>query len=163
MVQISRRRFVLSTTAGVAAASCAVDAARSDEVTLKTVSAWTEGTAFSRAFERFVARVNETGKGVIKLNYLGGGSKILNPFDMGQALRRGVFDVLNTNSAYYSNLIPESNAIKLCRVPMQKLRANGGFDYINKIIAEKVNAYWLGQAKGDVPFHVYLGTRAAKI
>ena len=163
MVQISRRRFVVSTAAGAAAASFAGSAAKSQEVTLKTVSAWTEGTAFSRAFERFVGRVNETGKGVIRLNYLGGGGKILNPFDMGQALRRGVFDVLNTNSAYYSNLIPESNAIKLARASIQKLRANGGFDYVNNIIAEKVNAYWLGQGKGYVPFHVYLGARAAKV
>ena len=30
-------------------------------------------------------------------------------------------------------------------------------------MAEKVNAYWLGQAKGYVPFHVYLGARAAKV
>ena len=163
MVQISRRRFVVSTAAGAAVASFTSGAAMSQEVTLKTVSAWTEGTAFSRAFERFVGRVNETGKGVIKLNYLGGGGKILNPFDMGQALRRGVFDVLNTNSAYYSNLIPESNAIKLSRASIQKLRDNGGFDYVNKIMAEKVNAYWLGQAKGYVPFHVYLGARAAKV
>ena len=163
MVQISRRRFVVSTAAGVAAACFSAGVAKSQEVTLKTVSAWTEGTAFSRAFERFVGRVNEAGKGVIKLNYLGGGSKILNPFDMGQALRRGVFDVLNTNSAYYSNLIPESNAIKLSRVSIQELRSNGGFDYVNNIMAEKVNAYWLGQAKGYVPFHVYLGARAAKV
>jgi TRAP-type transport system periplasmic protein len=160
MSTISRRSFVI---AGAAATLTAPHVAKATEVTLKTVSAWTEGTAFSRAFERFVGRVNETGKGVVKLNYLGGGSKILNPFDMGQAVRRGVFDVLNTNSAYYSNLIPESNAIKLSRLSIQKMRANGAYDYINKIINEKVNAYWLGQGKGDVPFHVYLGARAKTI
>src|SRR5262249_21670850 len=121
MARISRRGFV-ATAASAAVVSSRP--ARAQEATLKTASAWTEGTAFSRAFERFVARVNETGGGVIKINYLGGGSKILNPFDMGQALRRGVFDMINTNSAYYSNLIPESNAIKLSRVPIQKLRQN---------------------------------------
>lgn len=162
MKRMSRRSFVIA-GAGAAATLSAPHVATAAEVTLKTVSAWTEGTAFSRAFERFVGRVNDTGKDVIKLNYLGGGSKILNPFDMGQALRRGVFDVLNTNSAYYSNLIPESNAIKLARASIQKLRSNGGFEYVNKLMAEKVNAYWLGQGKGYVPFHVYLGARAAKV
>jgi TRAP-type C4-dicarboxylate transport system substrate-binding protein len=160
MGRISRRGFV---TAAASAMVISARPARAQEVTLKTVSAWTEGTAFSRAFERFVSRVNETGGGVIKLNYLGGGGKILNPFDMGQALRRGVFDMINTNSAYYSNLIPESNAIKLSRVPIQKLRQNGGYEYLNGLIGQKVNAHFLGQGKGDVPFHVYLGARAAKV
>lgn len=158
----TRRNLLLSTAAG--AASLGLPAVvRAEEVVLKTVSAWTEGTAFSRAFERFVARVNETGKGVVRLNYLGGGSKVMSPFDMGQALRRGVFDVLNTNSAYYSNLIPEMNAIKLARVPIEQVRKNGGHEYINKIIGEKVNAHWLGNAKGYVPFHVYLSGKAREV
>lgn len=161
MKRISRRTFVAS--AAGAAALMTGSRAQAQEVTLKTASAWTEGTAFSRAFERFVGRVNDTGKGVIKINYLGGGSKILNPFDMGQALRRGVFDIINTNSAYYSNLIPESNAIKLARAPIQKLRQNGGYEYLNGLINQKVNAQFLGQGKGYVPFHVYLGARAAKV
>ncbi len=160
MARFSRRGFVAAAASAMVVSS---RPARAQEVTLKTASAWTEGTAFSRAFERFVGRVNETGGGVIKINYLGGGSKILNPFDMGNAVRRGVFDMINTNSAYYSNLIPESNAIKLSRVPIQKLRQNGGYEYLNKLIGQKVNAHFLGQGKGDVPFHVYLGARAAKV
>jgi TRAP-type transport system periplasmic protein len=162
MNNLTRRKMVLSSA--VAGAGLAVpNVARSQEVTLRTVSAWTEGTAFSRAFERFVSRVNETGKGVVRLNYLGGGAKIMSPFDMGQALRRGVFDMLNTNSAYYSNLIPEMNAIKLARVPIEQLRKNGAHDYLNKLLALKVNAYWLGNAKGYVPFHVYLSAKAPSI
>lgn len=160
-MKLSRRKFLAS--AAVTSFAVSTRPAFAQEVTLKTVSAWTEKTAFSRAFERFVARVNETGKGVVQLNYLGGGSKIMNPFDLGQALRRGVFDMINTNSAYYANLMPESNSIKLARVPIAKLRSNGGYEYLNKLAGEKANAFWLGQGKGYVPFHVYLSSKATAI
>ena len=134
-------------------------AAYSQEVTLRAVSSWTEKTAFSRVFERYVDRVNETGKGVIQFNYLGGGSKIMNVFDMGQALRRGVFDVLNTTSGYYGNLMPEANAMKLKRVSYREFRENGGYEFFNGLINQKVNAHWVARGKGDVPFNVYLGER----
>jgi TRAP-type transport system periplasmic protein len=162
MVNVTRRKLMVSGVVGAATLGFPA-IARSDEVVLRTVSAWTQGTAFSRAFERFVSRVNETGKGVVRLNYLGGGSKIMSPFDMGRAIRRGVFDMLNTNSAYYSNLIPEMNAMKLARVSLTQLRKNGGHNYLNGLIEQKVNAFWLGSAKGYVPFHVYLSGKARKV
>src|SRR5690242_16180997 len=83
---ISRRRLLKSSVAGAAAMSLAARAAHGQEVTLRAVSAWTKGTAFSAPFERYVERVNETGKGIIQLNYLGGGAKIMNVFDMGKSL-----------------------------------------------------------------------------
>lgn len=162
---ISRRTFVsTSLVAGAAAGLGFPSIVRGQETTvLRTVSAWTEETAFSRAFERFIERVNETGEGVIQLNYLGGGAKVMNVFEMGQALRRGVFDVLNTNSAYYSSIMPESNAIKLTRVPMAELRENGTFEFLQSLTEQKMNAYFLGRGKGDVPFHVYLSDRAPRV
>lgn len=162
--RISRRTFVSTGLAVGAVAGIGMPSiARGEETVLRTVSAWTEGTAFSRAFERFVERVNETGKGVVQLNYLGGGAKVMNVFEMGQAVRRGVFDVLNTNSAYYSSIMPEANAIKLTRVPMAELRENGTYEFLQELIKEKVNAHYLGRGKGDVPFHVYLGPNSPEV
>jgi TRAP-type C4-dicarboxylate transport system substrate-binding protein len=153
---ITRRKVLASAAAGGAMALMP-RAAHSQEVTLRAVSAWTEKTAFSRVFERFVEHVNETGKGKVQFQYLGGGSKIMSVFDMGQALRSGVFDVLNTTSGYYGNLMPEANAMKLKRVSYKEFRENGGYDFFNEILGQKVNAHWLGRAKGDVPFNVYFG------
>src|SRR5690606_2065723 len=129
------------------------------ELTIRAVSAWTQGTAFSNEFERFVERVNETGKGIIQINYLGGGAKIMNVFDMGQAVKNGVFDILNTNSGYYSNLMPESSTIKLQRVSFAELKKNGGYDFLNGLMNKKVNAHWLGRGKGTIPFHIYLSKK----
>ena len=95
---ISRRGLLKSSVAGATSTVLGARIGRSQEVTLRAVSAWTEGTAFSVPFERYVDRVNETGKGVIQLNYLGGGAKIMNVFDMGKVasqrrVRRAQFDV----------------------------------------------------------------------
>ena len=46
--------------------------APAQEVNLRAVSSFAEGTEFSKNFERFVEKVNNDGKGVIKINYIGG-------------------------------------------------------------------------------------------
>jgi TRAP-type C4-dicarboxylate transport system substrate-binding protein len=160
---ISRRRLLKSSVAGAAAMSLAAGAAHGQEVTLRAVSAWTKGTAFSAPFERYVERVNETGKGIIQLNYLGGGAKIMNVFDMGKSLRSGVFDVLNSTSGYYGDLMPEANAMKLKRVSYAEFRKKGGYDFFDMLLREKVNAHWIARGKGDVPFHLYLSEHAPVI
>ena len=154
--------LVTSLAAGTVMAP-GIKSANAQEVTLRAVSAWTEGTAFSRPFERWVQRVNETGKGVIQINYLGGGAKIMNIFDMGAALRRGVFDILNTTAGYYSSLMPEANAMKLAKTDMKKMRSNGAYEYYEKILNQKVNAHWLGQTKGMIPFYAFLSPKAPKV
>lgn len=159
-MKLSRRQLINSSAAAGVALAAGVRPARSQEVTLRAVSAWTAGTAFSKPFERYVERVNETGKGVIRFNYLGGGAKIMNVFDMGKSLRAGVFDVLNTTSGYYGDLMPEANAMKLKRIPYSEFRARGGYDYFDKLLAQKVNAHWIARGKGDVAFNLYLSERA---
>ncbi|TFL14864.1 ABC transporter substrate-binding protein [Pusillimonas caeni] len=149
------RRNAMKTIAIGSSALAFPGIVRSQELTIRAVSAWTQGTAFSKEFERFVDRVNETGKGIIQINYLGGGAKIMNVFDMGQAVKNGVFDILNTNSGYYSNLMPESASIKLQRVSFAQLKQNGGYDFLNEIMNKKMNSHWLGRGKGTIPFHIY--------
>ena len=39
---------------------------------MRAVSAFQEGTAFSKPFEEFVKKVNEDGKGVVRINFIGG-------------------------------------------------------------------------------------------
>ena len=56
------------------------------EVTLRAVSAFADGTTFSRNFQRMVEQVNETGKGVLQIDYRGGGGKVMDPFQLGDAL-----------------------------------------------------------------------------
>src|SRR5690606_5488303 len=56
-------RMFPSLLAGIAA-SLVMASAQAQEVTLKAINAFQEGTYFARQFEAFVKRVNEEGKGL---------------------------------------------------------------------------------------------------
>jgi TRAP-type C4-dicarboxylate transport system substrate-binding protein len=135
--------------------------ALAQEVTLRAVSSFAEKTTYSRGFERFVERVNADGKGVIRINYIGG-PKAMPPFEVGNALKNGVVDIANVTGAFYTNLMPEADAWKLTQRPMAELRKNGGFDYMQKLYAQKLNAVFLARLVDDNPFHLYLNKKIDK-
>ena len=56
--------------------------------------------------------MNEEGKGVLQINYIGG-PKAMPPFEVGNAVKTGVVDIGNVTSAFYTNLLPEGNALWL--------------------------------------------------
>ena len=110
-------------------------ATQAQEATLRAVSAFAENTFYSTRFEKFIERVNAEGKGVLRINYIGG-PKAMPPF--------------------YTNVMPEADAWKLTERPMAELRKNGGFDYMQKIYNEKMNAHFLARTVDNNPFHLYL-------
>src|SRR5271165_2699669 len=114
------------------------DVAAAQEVTLKAVTAFTENTTYSRPFERFINRVNEEGKGLLRINYVGG-PKAMPPFEVGNALKGGVIDIANATGAFYTNVMPEADTWKLTERPMAELRRNGGFDAMAAVYAQKLN------------------------
>lgn len=144
------------------ALSVLASSAGAAEATLRAVSAFAEGTTFSRNFERFIERVNDRGQGVIRLNYLGGGGKVMNPFELGKAIQTGIVDVGNLPGAYYTNLVPEADAIKLSEFTIREERRNGAWEYMNRLHVEKMNAYHLARQKDCVPFNLYLNERIEK-
>jgi TRAP-type C4-dicarboxylate transport system substrate-binding protein len=137
------------------AASTIPQVVAAQEVTLKAVSAFAEKTTYSRGFETFIEKVNADGKGIIQINYIGG-PKAMPPFEVGNALKSGVVDIANNTGAFYTNVMPEADAWKLTERPMAELRKNGGFDYMAKLYAEKMNAIFLARHVENNPFHLYL-------
>src|SRR3984957_20493149 len=125
------------------------------EATLKAVSSFTENTTYSRPFERFIERVNEDGKGILRINYIGG-PKAMPPFEVGNALKGGVIDIANAAGAFYTNVMPEADAWKLTERPMAELRQNGGYDAMAAIYAQKLNAIFLARLVDNNPFHLYV-------
>jgi TRAP-type C4-dicarboxylate transport system substrate-binding protein len=144
------KRFILAACLPLLAS-----AAAAQEVTLKAITAFAENTTYSRPFERFIARVNQDGKGVIQINYIGG-PKAMPPFEVGNALKGGVVDIANATGAFYTNVMPESDAWKLTERPMAELRRNGGYDAMAAIYAQKMNAILLARLVDNNPFHLYL-------
>lgn len=147
-------KTALSTLA-VAMACIAPTLASAQEVTLRAVNAFQEGTAFAKPFEAFIKKVNAEGKGLIKINYIGG-PKAMPPFEVGNAVKNGVVDIANVTGAFYTNLMPEAEALKLAERTIQEQRKNGAWEYINKLHNEKLNAYYLARTGDGVPFHLYV-------
>jgi hypothetical protein len=131
------------------------NAAMAQEVTLKAVTAFTENTTYARPFERFINRVNEDGKGILRINYVGG-PKAMPPFEVGNALKGGVIDLANATGAFYTNAMPEADAWKLTERPMSELRQNGGYAAMATIYAQKLNAVFLARLVDNNPFHLYV-------
>src|SRR6187549_3021909 len=125
------------TVTGLALAA-AFSPASAQEVTLRAVTSFAEGTQFSKGFERFIEKVNKDGKGVIQINYIGG-PRAMPPFEVGNAVRSGVVDIANVTGAFYTNLMPEADALKLISKPMTEQRKNGTWELINQIHNQKLN------------------------
>jgi len=136
-------------------------AVQAQEVTLKGITSFAEKTFYSRAFERFVDKVNADGKGLVQINYIGG-PKAMPPFEVGKALAGGVVDIANVTGAFYTNVMPEADAWKLTERPMAELRKNGGFDYMARIYDQKMSAVFLARHVDDNPFHLYLNKKIDK-
>ena len=86
--------------------------ASAQEAILRAVTSFAEGTQFSKNFERFIEKVNTDGKGVIRINYIGG-PRAMPPFEVGNAVRTKVVDIANVTGAFYTNLMPEADGFKL--------------------------------------------------
>jgi TRAP-type C4-dicarboxylate transport system substrate-binding protein len=108
-----------------------------------------------------VKKVNEEGKGLVKINYIGG-PKAMPPFEVGNAVRNGVVDIANVTGAFYTNIMPEADALKLSTLSIQDQRKNGAYDYINRLWNEKMNVVYLARAVDNSPFHLYLNKKIDK-
>jgi len=139
--------------ATLAAGLAAPAAALAQEITLRAVSGFQEGTYFSRNFERFVQRVNAEGKGLVQINYLGG-PKAIPTFEQGNALRTGVVDLANTTAAYTASLVPEGLALNYTDKKMAELRKDGTLEYLNTLYLEK-GLYYFAKTGEGIQYHIF--------
>ncbi|HEV7369258.1 TRAP transporter substrate-binding protein DctP [Arenibaculum sp.] len=132
----------------------AAGAAAAEEARLRAVTGFQPGTRFSAQFEKFVDKVNEDGKGVVQIQLVGGPGAVP-PMEQGNAVRTGVVDIANVPGAYYVNLVPEADALKLATRPMAEQRENGGWELVNRIHNERMNVQYLARTGTGIPFHFF--------
>jgi TRAP-type C4-dicarboxylate transport system substrate-binding protein len=135
--------------------------AAAQEITLRAVSAFAENTEYVRKLESYIRQVNAEGKGSLQINFIGG-PKAMPPFEVGNAVRTGVVDIGMSTGAFYTNIMPEADALKLTQLHATELRRNGGFELINKIWNEKANMQYVGRVIDYTPFHLYLTKKIDK-
>ena len=136
-------------------------AAAAQEATLRLVSAFAENSTYAKRLETWVQRANKDGKGVLQINYIGG-PKAIPTFEVGNAVRTGVVDMAMSTGAFYTNVMPEADALKLTRIFVAEQRKNGAFDYINKVWNEKGNMQYVARMVENQPFHIYLTKKIDK-
>jgi len=152
------KRLVL----GFALAGMLSASAAAEEAVLSAVSAFADGTTFTKNFQRFIEKANEIGGGKVRIDYKGGGGKVMNPFQLGDAIRTGVVHIGNLPGAFYTKLMPEADVFKLSAFTIAEERANGAWAHTNALHKERMNVYHLARQKDCVPFHLYLNKKIDK-
>src|SRR5882724_7332351 len=145
----------------LAAAALAPALASAQEVTLRVVSAFPENQYYVKRTVEWIDKANKEGKGTLQLNFIGG-PKAIPTFEVGNAVKTGVVDISLSTGAFYTNLLPEADALKLAEVSAAEQRKNGAHTLINKIWAEKANMVYLARVAEFTPFHLYLNKKIDK-
>src|SRR4030095_14328445 len=127
------------THAAVAAGAlllAATGLARAREIHLQGATAFPEASYYAKNFEKFIDKVNAEGKGLVKIQYVGG-PKSIPTFELANALRNGVVGLANNTMRFTAGVAPEGLVLNYTEADMAELRRNGTLDYLNKIFVEK--------------------------
>jgi TRAP-type C4-dicarboxylate transport system substrate-binding protein len=138
-----------------------VSQAQSQEVTLRLVSAFPENQFYVKRTVDWIGEVNRDGKGVLQINFIGG-PKAIPTFEVGKAVQTGVVDIGFSTGAFYTNVMPEADILKLSETSAAEQRQNGGYELINRIWAEKGNMRYLAKTVEFTPFHLYTNKKIDK-
>lgn len=145
---------------GLALLACSM-ASSAQETTLRLVSAFPENNVYVKHLERWWQKFNAEGKGLLQINFIGG-PRAVPTFEVGNAVKGGVVDLAMSAGAFYTNVLPEADILKLAEITIAEQRRNGAFEYINKVWQEKAGIVYLGRLVEFQPFHLYVNKRIDK-
>lgn len=143
---------IVSTAATLATVT---PAAHAQEVELKAATPWARNFFVSQSFQRYVDKLNAAGKGVVRINYIGGPESVP-ATEQGGALRRGVLDMYYGAAAYMQGDLPESDALAGSNKTPTEIRANGGYAIFDEIVQKKMGAKFLAQVDSGWSFITFL-------
>lgn len=145
----------------LAAGLCVATLSHAQETTLRLVSAFPENGIYVQRLLPWIQKFNAEGKGVLQINFIGG-PKAIPTFEVGNAVKTGVVDLAMSTGAFYTNVMPEADFLKLTQIPIAEQRKNGAFDAINKVWNEKGNTQYLARMVENQPFHIYTNKKIDK-
>lgn len=132
-----------------------ISQALADMEALRTVNAFTPGTAITRTFDRFIEEIRSDPDAPIKIEFIGG-PETMPPFQVGNAVGSGVVDMALVTSAFYTSSLPSAQALILSRFTPKELRATGRFEKIQEMWREQLNVHYLAYTNYGNRFHLYL-------
>ena len=155
---MQKRHWLKATAALLMGLSASVWA---QETTLRLVSAFTENGIYVQRLQPWMAKFNAEGKGLLQINFIGG-PKAMPSFEVGNAVKTGVVDMALNTGAFYTNVMPEADFLKLTQIPIAEQRKNGAYEAINRVWNEKGNMQYLGRMVENQPFHIYTNKKIDK-
>lgn len=132
-----------------------------EELTLRLVSAFAENAIYVQHTLPWINKFNQEGKGILQINFIGG-PKAMPTFEVGNAVKTGVVDMALNTGAFYTNVMPEADFLKLTQIPVAEQRKNGAFEAINAVWNAKGNMQYLARLVENQPFHLYLNKKIDK-
>ncbi|MCW5774033.1 MAG: TRAP transporter substrate-binding protein DctP, partial [Rhodospirillaceae bacterium] len=93
--------------------------------------------------------------GMVKITVRGGNESIP-MFNQPNAVRDGIVDMVCTPGAFYSQAIPENDAIATSNMSPAEVRKNGGMAMIDKLHARYMKMKYLGWTDSGVGFYMYM-------
>jgi len=148
---------------GLLAASlaCLSCFAQAQEAVINAVHFTPAQNAYAKSFLKYVELVNSRGKGVVRIQ-VRGGPEVMPILQLGEAQKNGLIDMLNAAPGLYLNIVPEGEVFSATSKKPWELRANGGWELIDKIFGEKANAHVLAHVDGGTGFHVFTVAEPAR-
>jgi TRAP-type C4-dicarboxylate transport system substrate-binding protein len=146
--------LVTMLSAWVATVACFVAPAVSAETTLRVVTFSQPDRSYPSMvmIRRFIERVNKAGKGVLKLDYIGGPSVV--PLrDQMNATSKGVVDMVMTFTIHQA-LVPEIGTVGMSEISPKEEREVGYIDLLDEA-HKKIGIKVMGRTATDVGFHIF--------
>ena len=143
-------RALVTALALVAGASSAAG-----EEVLTLVSSWNRQINFSQHAQTYIDAVNERGRGVVRIDFLGG-PEVIPQRQLFYALRRGVIDMALGGITYYLGMLPEGDAIFAANIDPVEARASGALEALQPYWAKRANSHLIGWMQSGVGISIYL-------
>lgn len=114
------------------------------------------------AFEMFVEKVNEDGKGLVQITQQVGPDAIPG-FQLGNAIKNGLIDIAGLPPSYAGNLVPGIEALSTVNVSPSEQRESGAYAKLEEIFNERMNAHLIGQFGYGAQFHLFLNEKISTV
>jgi len=141
------------------AVATSMSLAASEKITIEAITAWPKTTFMVENFMRFMDNTNAKAAkmypGQFEIKYKGG-PEVISFKEQVEAVRTGLVDMVFTATSYYTSVIPVGDGFSASALTPWQEREKGVFDLMQKIHAEKANAYFLSRMGSGIPFQFYV-------
>lgn len=150
------KKFILPVVAAALSATLfAAPAVQAAEVTLKGISAWPTNFPLTGDFVRFIEMANKRGKGMFKINHIGG-PEIAKAPAQSKGFKTGLYDLMYSAASYHRGVVPEVDALSATQVRPWEARKSGAMAALDAAITKRLDGILLSHTVTSVSFNLFL-------